>query len=900
MFKRALGLGVALIVGAMLVSASGAATTQAQKVTKINVSTRAAVVHYLRSIHVNAKHAVIQRGLRNYAGAHCPGKGWACASTKHTVVQIAKQGGQNRFVCKSSKCVVVQISGAYHGIYTSGRRLSAAAPNKGGGNSGVCVKTGSGATTGTGQTCTINQSGSGQNTAGVYENTNKVSGLTQTAQYSASITQTSTGAGNIACVTQMITLDGSASNTNTKPVAVNLNAFQTITITQNSPAGDNLAKNAADSTGACTSQTLTQSQTLTSTVTTKGQITQNQDTALINPQGNAAANVVTEIDQNQLPLGSGSGLNKAAFIQTSNQSAIANTVSGGKVTQQQDANVPNPPYSGIVGTINQDSSHNSTASATQNETQCEDAVIALVTPTTCDMIHQDPPAGVNLMQTQYGPEGIFGAPAKQSGRVPFAHKGYGKSQQTGNPDCLLHNPTDCDVFTLTQTSTQNTDNGPNTTQGNIIQGDCLSDGGSCQAGQTATVNNNTPTSDGYTAGSIDKLKINCNGQACQPTPPPSPTLTATPPVDLNGDTTATSASFEFTDPARDGTFNCTLDNNPTETPCGSPSVINGLLDGTRTYTGLSLGPHTFTVTASDSSGNTSNQPPLATFTWTVVPPCTIGAGSSSPLGYSSMPTDIVHCGPPSQAFEATSTNEFGDEVGLDTTGGTSLQSLTVDLQSYGCGDSGHWNTGATDPCMTTSGETFTVPGGIKATIYSVGPNDSVGSPLATSTINPNIPYRPSADPVNCPGSGGNGDNDTGSKWFDHVANACRYSLSYPVTFTNWSAPLTFTNGEKVIWTVQFNTSDAGYNPIVANMGTQPCNLLDRGCGYDSLNVGIKTFNNAAAYPTLTTAPYAGTDVNEDQAFRSYDSPAYSGTVVPLAAENGWSGSRPLGKIVLAP
>ena len=111
MHKRALGLAVAVIVGVVLVSASGAATTQNQRVTKINVSTRAAVVHYLRSIHVNAKHVVIQRGLRNYAGAHCPGKGWTCAGTRHTVVQIAKRGGLNRFACTTAKCAVVQGCG---------------------------------------------------------------------------------------------------------------------------------------------------------------------------------------------------------------------------------------------------------------------------------------------------------------------------------------------------------------------------------------------------------------------------------------------------------------------------------------------------------------------------------------------------------------------------------------------------------------------------------------------------------------------------------------------------------------------------------------------------------------------------------------------------------------------
>ena len=108
------------------------------------VSTRASVVKYLRSIHVNPKGVVIQRGLRNYAGAHCPGKGWTCASTGHAVVQIAKRGGHNRFVCKSSRCVVVQISGTSHGVYASGRRFAATgAPNKGG-SSGVCLKNGSG------------------------------------------------------------------------------------------------------------------------------------------------------------------------------------------------------------------------------------------------------------------------------------------------------------------------------------------------------------------------------------------------------------------------------------------------------------------------------------------------------------------------------------------------------------------------------------------------------------------------------------------------------------------------------------------------------------------------------------------------------------------------------------
>src|SRR6186997_1519820 len=121
----------ALIAAITLVSASGAATAKAQKVAKINVSTRAAVVHYLRSIHVNPKGVVIQRGARNYAGVRCPGSGWTCASTKHTVVQIAKRGGQNRFACRSSKCVVVQLSGVSRGVYIGGRTLAATTASKG-------------------------------------------------------------------------------------------------------------------------------------------------------------------------------------------------------------------------------------------------------------------------------------------------------------------------------------------------------------------------------------------------------------------------------------------------------------------------------------------------------------------------------------------------------------------------------------------------------------------------------------------------------------------------------------------------------------------------------------------------------------------------------------------------
>ena len=968
---RALGLAAAVVAGVTIVSASGAATTKAQRVTRIDVSTRAAVIHYLHSIHVRAKGAVIERGGRNYAGAHCPGRGWTCASTRHTVVQISKQGGSNRFVCRSARCVVVQLSGVSHGVYIRGRKLASSSKGGGGGGStATCVKTGSGATTGSGQTCTISQSGSGQNTAGVYENTQKVSGLVQTAQYTASITQQSSGPGNIACVTQNISLDGSTSNTNGKQTTANLQAHQSILITQDATGtGTNSAQYAATSTGACASSALSQSQTLTSTVTATGPITQNED-ASFNPCGDNVAyeyaNLCLDIEQNQ-HAGNGnanSGTNTATFTQTSTQTEIANHAGTGQVLQQQSTplcGTSGAPTNctfpgGLVGTINQDSSRSSSANATQVETQCQDAARSGLTTCRHDSGDADFTGSFPLIQNQYGPEGVGKLPYHGNRRVPErTGKGLGLSRQTNGTG---------NSFQLSQTSTQDNDHLSAGTQLNSSEADCDSSNGSCTAGQTTTVNN-TSTSDGYTAPSIGQLQINCpKNQACAGTPPPDPTFVSGP----TSPNYSSSAAFNFNDsPVTKGvSFLCKIDGGTAQevidpcspntafsqgygshtfqvaatdaygnvsdyvpaTPFGwtnvvpAPVIDSGPANGSTTesktanftfhdsdssisfvcsqdgttytacsptagpgsgeqdYAGpLDLGTQNFYVEATDGEGHFSSP---ATVQWTILPTCDAGTGSSQ-AAYNAMPLDVTHCGPASEGFEADADNEFGDEVTLDTTGGTSLQSLTVDLQSYGCGDGGNWYSGISDPCATTSGETFTIPGGITATIYSVNHDGSVGPVLATSTIHPQIPYRPSADPTDCPG--GVSGVEAGSQWYDPLAQACRYSVSDLVRFTNWSANPTFTNGEPVIWTVQFNTTHAGYTPIGENSA---CFTSPVGCGYDSLNVGATSFPKA---------PYAGTDANDDQAFLSWDD-GYGGTVNPLQAQPGWTSYRPLGEIIL--
>lgn len=233
-----------------------------------------------------------------------------------------------------------------------------------------------------------------------------------------------------------------------------------------------------------------------------------------------------------------------------------------------------------------------------------------------------------------------------------------------------------------------------------------------------------------------------------------------------------------------------------------------------------------------------------------------GAGSGSSVGGSAHPgynaiPGSVSGNVPSQGFECCQTNEFGDEVGLGGTPRT-LQSMSVVLSSWGC-QSGHWGSSS---CSTTPGATFDVP--LTFTIYA----DNAGSPgaiLAQQMRTVAVPYRPSASPK-C----------TDGKWYNTSDKACYNGFPQVVTMT---FPTGTTLPDRVFWSVAFNTSTSGYHPV--GTGTA-CYTSSGGCGYDSLNVG------AFSYPK---APYSGTDIHEDEAFRN-------GTV-----EAGWSGNRPLGEIV---
>jgi hypothetical protein len=460
-FKRLLGLVGALCAVVVLTASVGAGAARTPAKQAIKLSTNAAAVkQYLRSIHVNPKGVVIQRGLRNYAGSSCPGAGWTCTSTSHPVVQVASTGGRNVFQCASSSCAVVQ---------TAATALAT--------NTAKCIKT-----TGISQSCSITQtSATKNNEAIVVQTANKASGLTQSASQTAQITQKAIGDSsvansNTACVLQRTTIEGSTAILKKgMPVTVMLDAHQSISIKQDSFFGGNTVKNAtAGSGGMCDTDTLTQDQSIMSKASGSGLITQKQNTAAGGP------NMLLDIEQNKSAgYGEAFGVNTSKFSQTSSLAASAGTLSTGSVTQIQGSS-----GGGLQATVNQFSHDLSTSTATQSETQCEHAEIS-GNPAACvASTHAQVPPGYTLTQEQHGPVRCC-------------------SNQADNGN---------DTFTINQTSIQSNDTSQG--QSNTMEADC-STSGTCTATQNTDVNG-TPSSNTQT-GSDVSIATTCSGSACTTT-----------------------------------------------------------------------------------------------------------------------------------------------------------------------------------------------------------------------------------------------------------------------------------------------------------------------------------------------------------------------------------------------
>lgn len=220
------------------------------------------------------------------------------------------------------------------------------------------------------------------------------------------------------------------------------------------------------------------------------------------------------------------------------------------------------------------------------------------------------------------------------------------------------------------------------------------------------------------------------------------------------------------------------------------------------------------------------------------------SGGSAKGAYNAIPSKVTG-NVPSLGFQAYSTDELGDIVGLGGTART-LQSMSVLFSSWAC-QTGAWETAN---CVTTPGATFPVPVTFKIYDYTGG---TQGAELATQTQTVNVQYRPSTS-ANC----------TGGRWYNSKDKTCYNGLPQTITMAMTATALL---PEQVIWTVAYNTNTHGYVPtgVVGPV--------------DSLNVGLNSFPNA---------PYTGTDLNEDQIFIV--------TTYPGFTDLGWTGQRPLGSI----
>ena len=218
----------------------------------------------------------------------------------------------------------------------------------------------------------------------------------------------------------------------------------------------------------------------------------------------------------------------------------------------------------------------------------------------------------------------------------------------------------------------------------------------------------------------------------------------------------------------------------------------------------------------------------------------------------------------SYGYEASGTSEFGDRIMFAPGTGRSLTTVVETMSSFGC-QAGHWYSG---DCVTTPGATFSHP--IKLNIYNVVAGNQVGSLIGSVTQTFAIPYRPSADNINCTGA-------NIGKWYDASSATCFNGKASNITFnlSGLSVP------NQVIFGIAYNTTHYGYSPILV----APCNASPGGCGYDSLNVGLA---DPALYNTV------GSNPAPDDAYQyTIYSSCTNGPIIPFGLDAGcWTGFKP--------
>lgn len=225
---------------------------------------------------------------------------------------------------------------------------------------------------------------------------------------------------------------------------------------------------------------------------------------------------------------------------------------------------------------------------------------------------------------------------------------------------------------------------------------------------------------------------------------------------------------------------------------------------------------------------------------------------------------------PSVGFEATQTDEFGDQIRL-APGGQKLKKVTVAMSSWAC-EAGTWSTA---DCVTTQGATFNES--IKLTLYKANNVDPTlpGAEIATRKRTFAIPFRPSADAENC---------EDPNKWYSSEDDACYNAKAVKIAFEFSGLKIP----KQLIYGISYNTSTSGPEPD----GTRSCQSTPEGCPDDSLNVG-----------TGAGLPARGTDIRPDGVFTDQQTGGDCSTDATIPDEFSldactWAGFNPLVRFVV--
>jgi hypothetical protein len=194
------------------------------------------------------------------------------------------------------------------------------------------------------------------------------------------------------------------------------------------------------------------------------------------------------------------------------------------------------------------------------------------------------------------------------------------------------------------------------------------------------------------------------------------------------------------------------------------------------------------------------------------------ANAAPTVVYDSLGPTVLNL--PSLGYQATSTSEFGDRIGLGT-GPRGLDSVTVRMSNWAlkstyAGNPLYANAAGYDHDLTFN-------------IYGAGSGATPGALLATKTIDTLIPWRPEADPT-CAG---------GTAW-RAGDGSCYNGMAFDVVFD--FSGLGVVLPDDIVFGLAFNTQSYGTPPKGAEGP------------YNSLNFG------------LSAAATTGTDVNNDGVF----------------------------------